>query len=287
MGKIRVKTIGDESLEQEEQKKLKEKREQKTLREGQGVAHLKNMGGGQRITTVGPTEEEILAQTLDQTSQEGTTSEAQSDSGGKTKKEKFKKVKVFSKRYKENKNLVAKDTIYPLSEGISILRKFKTGKFDETVELHLNVKEKGISGQIPLPHGTGKKLRIKVADEALIAEVEKGKIDFDILIAAPATMPLLAKVAKILGPRGLMPNPKNGTITDKPDALIEKLSHGQVSYKTESEAPIIHLSVGKISFEDKQLEENIKTTLKTIGSEKINSVTLKSTMSPAIRLVVS
>ncbi|PIR78942.1 MAG: hypothetical protein COX79_02345 [Candidatus Levybacteria bacterium CG_4_10_14_0_2_um_filter_36_16] len=287
MGKIRVKTIGDESLEQEEQKKLKEKREQKTLREGQGVAHLKNMGGGQRITTVGPTEEEILAQTLDQTSQEGTTSEAQSDSGGKTKKEKFKKVKVFSKRYKENKNLVAKDTIYPLSEGISILRKFKKGKFDETVELHLNVKEKGISGQIPLPHGTGKKLRIKVADEALIAEVEKGKIDFDILIAAPATMPLLAKVAKILGPRGLMPNPKNGTITDKPDALIEKLSHGQVSYKTESEAPIIHLSVGKISFEDKQLEENIKTTLKTIGSEKINSVTLKSTMSPAIRLVVS
>ena len=89
MGKIRVKTIGDESLEQEEQKKLKEKREQKTLREGQGVAHLKNMGGGQRITTVGPTEEEILAQTLDQTSQEGTTSEAQSDTGGKTKKEKF------------------------------------------------------------------------------------------------------------------------------------------------------------------------------------------------------
>ena len=183
--------------------------------------------------------------------------------------------------------MVAKDTIYPLSEGISILRKFKKGKFDETVELHLNVKEKGISGQIPLPHGTGKKLRIKVADEALIAEVEKGKIDFDILIAAPATMPLLAKVAKILGPRGLMPNPKNGTITDKPDALIEKLSHGQVSYKTASEAPIIHLSIGKISFEDKQLEENIKTTLKTIGSEKINSVTLKSTMSPAIRLVVS
>lgn len=280
MGKIRVRTIGDESQEQEEQKKLKEKREQKKLAKAPGLK------GGEKITAVGPTIEELEAE-------EATKEEAQADSGEekkegkKSKKAKFLKAKVIGKRYKENQSLVAKETVYPLSNGVTILKKFKVGKFDETVELHINVKEKGMNGQIALPHGTGKQVRVKVADDALIAEIEKGKIDFDVLVASPSMMPKLAKVARILGPKGLMPNPKTGTITDKPEALIEKLTKGQISYKTEAQAPIIHLSVGKVSFDDKKLEDNIKMVVKTIGTEKISSVTLKSTMSPAIKLNVA
>ena len=97
-------------------------------------------------------------------------------------------------------------------------------------------------------------------------------------------MPQLARVAKILGPRGLMPNPKNGTIAENPEEAVKKLSGGQVSYKTESDAPIIHAIVGKVSFEDNKLKDNVKTFLSSVGTEKIASVTLKSTMSPAIRL---
>lgn len=274
MGKIRVKTFGDEASEQEDQKKLKEKREQKKL------AKAPNLKGGEKIASVGPTEEELMAETP----VEATPSEEETSKKGKKAKFAALKAKTIGKKYKENAILVNKTEKYPLAKGIEILKKFKVGKFDETVELHINTKEKGLSGQIPLPHGSGKQLRIKIADEALLAEVEKGKIDFDVLVASPSMMPQLARVAKILGPKGLMPNPKAGTITDKPDALIEKLSKGQINYKTEATFPIIHLSVGKLSFGEKELAENIQTSIKTIGGAKINSVTLTSTMSPAIRL---
>ena len=120
----------------------------------------------------------------------------------------------------------------------------------------------------------------------IIEEIEKGKIDFDVLVATPAMMPKLAKVAKILGPRGLMPNPKNGTISQNPESVVEKLAAGQVNYKTEAEAPIIHMSVGKVSFEEKQIQENISAVLTSIGEAKINNITLKSTMSPAVKVQV-
>ena len=99
-------------------------------------------------------------------------------------------------------------------------------------------------------------------------------------------MPRLAKVAKILGPRGLMPNPKAGTISDKPEAVVEKLSKGQVSFKTEAQNPIIHMSVGKLSFDESKLSENIKAAISAIGAGKIENITLKSTMSPAIKIQV-
>lgn len=283
MGKIRVKTIGDENQEQEEQKKAQEKRDQKALRQPKAKGHLKNMGGGQRITTVGPTEEE-LAQIPTKPQDAGETTEEKTV---KKKKEKFVKKKILSKRHTENKNLVLKNKNYDTSEAVAMLSKFKKSSFDETVELHINVKEKGISGQIALPHGTGKIIKIKIADDTLIAEVEKGKIDFDILVATPQMMPKLAKIAKILGPRGLMPNPKNGTITDMPEDAVKKLSAGQVNYKTEPVAPVVHLCVGKASFDEKKLEDNIKTAISSIGSARINSAVLKSTMSPAIRLNLS
>lgn len=280
MGKVKIKVLGDEQQEEAQKEKNEIKREQKDLREGKKVAHVSGMKGGERTTTVGVSEEEIAAE-LD--SKETHPEE----NAPKSKKAKFEKKKhARSKRHLENKKLTT-TTPSHITKGIEALRKFKKTSMDETVELHINTKEKGISGTVSLPHGTGKTLRIKIADDAVIAEVEKGKIQFDILVTTPQMMPKLAKVARILGPRGLMPNPKNGTITDKPEVAVEKLSKGQISFKTESAAPLIHLSVGKLSFEDKQLADNISTVLSAIGAAKISAVTLKSTMSPAVRLAVS
>lgn len=272
MGKIRIKTFGDENQELEDSKKLKEKREQKKL------AKDSEHKDEEKITAADTTSEELK----DEASQEEAGQAAK-----KGKKTKFVKVKTLSKRYKENNSLIDKNTSYPLKNAVAILKKLKLGKFDETIELHINVKEKGISGQVSLPHGTGKKVRVKIADDAVIAEIEKGKIEFDVLVASPDIMPKLAKVARVLGPKGLMPNPKNGTITDKPEALIEKLTKGQINYRTEAQFPIIHLIIGKMSFDENQLEENIKTAIDSISSSKIDKVTLKSTMSPAIRLQIS
>lgn len=273
MGKIRIKSFDeDEQKKQEERKKAK--KETKKLTKAPGLK------GGEKVAVVGPSIEEVETKK--------TSEEEKPLSDKKTKKkEKFVKKKAYSKRYTQNVSQIKKDTLYSLDKAIDLLKKLKKTKFDETVELHVNTKEKGLSGQIALPYGTGKKLRIVEADDSIIANIEKGNIDFDVLVATPQMMPKLAKVARILGPRGLMPNPKTGTITTNPLETIEKLSKGQVNYKTELDAPIIHLSVGKLSFDEKKLNENVKMALVTIGEAKIVNATLKSTMSPGIKLKVA
>jgi len=105
-----------------------------------------------------------------------------------------------------------------------------------------------------------------------------------VLIATPLAMPKLARFAKILGPKGLMPNPKSGTISDNPKEIAKKYENGQVIIKTEGKAPVIHLGVGKISFGKEKLAKNIKTVLEAVKQEKIKNVTLKSTMSPGIKV---
>lgn len=285
MGKVKIRVVGDEQQEKEQQEEQKKRREAKKT-QVKGV----NLGGGERINTVGVSEEEISkeldAAKTEALAQDEPEAPTKKDKKTRGKKQKDKAARVRSKRHSSNSTIVANKTAYPIGAGIEVLRKFKKSNFDETVELHINVHEKGVSGQVSLPHGTGKQLRIKVVDDATIAEIEKGKINFDVLVATPDMMPKLAKVARVLGPRGLMPNPKAGTVTDKPDVVVERLSKGQVSYKTEPIGPIIHMSVGKLSFEDKQIEENVKSVLSSIGATKITSVTLKSTMSPAVRIQI-
>ncbi|MEK9178586.1 MAG: 50S ribosomal protein L1, partial [Patescibacteria group bacterium] len=157
--------------------------------------------------------------------------------------------------------------------------------FDETVELHINTIDGSVSGRMMLPHGTGKKARVAIASDELIEQLEKGTIDFDVLIAHPSMMPKLAKVAKFLGPRGLMPNPKSGTITDKPEEAMKKFEEGQINFKTEK-SPIVHLSVGKLSFGPDKLSENIEAAIEAINKAKIRNAILKSTMSPGIKLLI-
>jgi len=199
---------------------------------------------------------------------------------------------VKSASYQKVATLVDKNKTYKLAEALVLLNQIKRAKFDETVELHINTTEKGISGSLTLPHGTGKSIRVVIANqssdptqvEELVKKIESGKIEFDVLIATPDTMPKLARVARVLGPRGLMPNPKNGTVTTKPDDVAKKFEGGQFNFKTESKFPILHLAVGKISFGDQKLSDNIKTAVKAVNTKNIKNVTLKSTMSPGLKI---
>ena len=279
MGKIRVKTFGSPEEEAEDKKKNQDKKDAKKMAKG---AH-----GGERVVALGVSEEEIAetiaSETATQTPEEVSAS---SQTPKKSKKEKFVKKKVRSQRYNASLLDLDKSKTYGLKDALELLSKFQKTKFDETIELHLNTVRSGISGTLTLPHGTGKTTRVAIADEALLAEIETGKINFDILVATPDMMPKLAKVAKILGPKGLMPNPKNGTITAKPEEVVKKFEGGQISFKTEAKAPLIHMTVGKFSFGDKKLTDNITAAVGAIKIENIAKITLKSTMSPGIRVQI-
>lgn len=291
MGKIRVKVIGEDEAPKKkksyEDRKAEKKASLEESRDREEAAVDTQVQSSAPVEPLVSEEEDDISEKVESKSVEvvktskpfETKSEAKSESKS-TKKDK----KTHSKKYSSNFQIIDKNKSYKLSDAVKMLKEFKASKFDETVELHLNVKEEGISGTLSLPHGTGKEVRVKVADEALIEQIEKGKIDFDVLIASPSLMPQLAKVARVLGPKGLMPNPKNGTVTDDPKPLMEKLSKGQIRFKTEAKAPVIHLSVGKVSFDADKLSENITTVLTSVGTAKITKVTLKSTMSPGIKV---
>lgn len=263
MGKIRVATLGDEQTEKEQKRKAEARRQTKESKKAK--------------------------------SEETENSDVQTEAVEKTTKadkrvKSESKAKTHSKKYVEMASLVEKQKIYSLSDAISLVKRTSMTSFDGTVELHINLnpqslgEKKDLRGAVSLPHGTGKQINVVIADEALIAEIEAGKINFDILVAHPTMMPKLAKVAKVLGPKGLMPNPKNGTVSPDPEKRVKELSNGQVNFKTEPDNPIIHMIVGKVSFDDKKLSENIKEVIKTIGSSKISRMTLTATMGPGIKM---
>jgi len=284
MGKIRLKTIGDEETEKQEKKKAEVKRAEKLSREKSAQDELNLASQGDPLEP-GQLQSEQKDKTEEANQTESSNPKAESSKPAK-KKSKFTKAKKRSANYKSKVMEIDKAKIYSLSEALPLLRKVKMAKFDETVELHINTIEPGISGMVKLPHGTGKEIKVAVANDEIIAEVEKGKISFDVLIAQPETMAKLAKVARILGPKGLMPNPKNGTISQNPEEAAKKFQGGQISFKTEAKNPLLHVSVGKTSFSDEELTDNIQTLIQAVKKDRIAKVVLKSTMSPGIRLAV-
>lgn len=263
MGKIRVKALGDETLEELEKQEAKKRKETKKAEKAQDVSM---------------DETPVLKPEKQQQ-----TSKPKAEN----KKQKTEKKSSHSKKYQTVAAKVDKQKTYSLAEALYLLPQLTIARFDETVELHVNTLEPGISGSVTLPHGTGKKVRVAIANDEVIAAIEKGSITFDVLVTEPHMMPKLAKVARILGPRGLMPNPKNGTVTAKPEEVAKKFAGGQVNYKTEAKLPLLHLAVGKVSFGKDKLEENITVAVKAIGKNKIKNITLKSTMSPGIKINVA
>ncbi len=157
-----------------------------------------------------------------------------------------------------------------------------------TLEAHINVIETGLRGEVKLPFSTGKTIKVEIFSDQTITALNDNRMDFDILLASPADMPKLARFAKILGPKGLMPNPKNGTVTTDPEKRSKELMAGSsLSYKTEPKAPIIHLGLGKTSQKVEELSANLTATLKDIGATKLISVFLTGSQTPSIKLDLS
>lgn len=204
--------------------------------------------------------------------------------------------------------------VYSIEEGLALVKENKVAKFDESIEVHIKTNidaKKGdqqIRGSVVFPHGTGKTKRIGVitntkakeakeakADvvmgEEMIDEIKKGKIDFDILVATPEMMPKLAQVAKILGPKGIMPNPKTDTVTDKIKEAIEMLKKGKVNFKNDNTGNV-HQVIGKSSFEIAQLKENLESFIEALEKSKqeavkgklISKIVICSTMGPGIEI---
>lgn len=199
-----------------------------------------------------------------------------------------KPKKVRGKKYQAAKNQINKSTVLGPKEAFELLKKTASGtKFDQTVEIHLNVLTKGLSGEVNLPHFKGKERKIAVFDDGLGAEIKTGKINFDVLLATPADMPKILPLAKILGPKGLMPNPKNGTISPDPQKAMEKFSGGALFFKTEKDFPLIHAAIGKIKQPTEELVANLEVFIKAVNPKNISKAVVKSTMSPGIKISLS
>lgn len=299
MGKIRAVAMGDEREEKEQKRRAEARRQTKGSKkvkvEGVGMRAVPaGRRGGQRVAVVEGTDIKPEFKKLIEEVEGGEKPTV----AKKAKKE--KKARKRSKRYIKAASLVDKTKTYPLAEAVSLVKKTSLTKFDGSVELHINLNpaslgekkdlpagRQGMRGSVSLPHGTGKQVRVLVADDAIIADITAGKINFDILVAHPREMPKLAKVARILGPKGLMPNPKTGTVTEDTAKRAKELSTGKVNFKTEPDQPLIHLLVGKVSFEDKKLVENVNAMLAAVGRGKIAKATLASTMGPGVKIAVA
>ncbi len=226
-------------------------------------------------------------------------------------------AKKISKRFQELNKRFDKNSTYQKDEAISVVKNLASAKFDETVEiaLKLNVDprhaDQMVRGSVVLPAGTGKKVRVAVvakdakADEAkeagadivgaedLIQEIQSGKIDFDVLIATPNMMGLVGKVGRTLGPKGLMPNPKTGTVTMDVAQAVKNAKGGQVNFRVDKQGNI-HAGIGKASFTKEQLNENLTTFVRAINKHKpaaskgryIKNAALSLTMSPSVHLNV-
>lgn len=206
--------------------------------------------------------------------------------------------------------------VYPIAEAIKKVKESSYASFDASVDTHINLglevgdQEHQLRTLVTLPHGTGKTVRVlvfaepalakkakeagadKVGDEKTIEEIANGNVpSFDAIVATPSFMPKIAKVGRVLGPKGLMPTPKTGTVTDDPAKVVGEIKKGKIEIRTEAQ-PIVHVSIGKVSFEDKKLIENLKVVITELNrvkpskvrGEYIKSVSLAPTMGLAVRV---
>jgi len=221
-----------------------------------------------------------------------------------------------SKRYKKASELVVADKQYSLSEGVQILTKFPKAKFVESIDLAFKLgvdpkqSDQMVRGTVPLPHGSGKTVRVlvfakpgaaaeaakaagaeSVGFEEMIRKCNEGWTDFDVAIATPEAMTEVRKLGKVLGPRGLMPNPKTGTVTEDTAKAVREVKAGRVEYKIDKAANV-HVAVGKASFTPQQIVENARAVIEAVQKARpasakgvfVRSITLSLTMSPGVPL---
>ena len=225
-------------------------------------------------------------------------------------------MKKHSKRFTKLNTQVDKEKVYSLEEALELVKKTATTKFDSSVEIHIRMgidPRKGdqqIRSTVVLPHGIGRTVKVAVfadgekakeakeagadmvGEEDLIDEIKKsGKCDFDVAVATPDMMRKMAMIAKILGPKGLMPSPKNETITNNIKKVVEELKKGKITFRNDDTANI-HQVIGKVSFDTAKLNENFKAFIEAIEKAKpetmkgiyINAISLASTMGPGVKV---
>jgi len=222
-----------------------------------------------------------------------------------------------SKKYRAAMELIEKDKIYTIDEAVELAKKTATAKFDETIEMHVRLgvdpkyADQQVRGAIVLPNGTGKSKKVLVftkgekvqaaqdagadyvGSDELVAKIQGGWFDFDVAIATPDMMGVVGRLGKLLGPRGLMPNPKLGTVTPDVAKAIAEQKAGKVEYRTDK-AGNIHCPIGKASFENDKLKENYQTLLDTLIRVKpaaakgqyVRSIHLSATMGPGVPVVL-
>lgn len=220
------------------------------------------------------------------------------------------------KKYVEAAKLVDRATLYTTDEAVSLVKKTTTAKFDETVEVHIRTgcdgrhADQQIRGAVVLPHGTGKTVRVLVfakgvkADEAAAAGADyvgadelipriqnEGWLDFDVVVATPDMMGVVGRLGRVLGPKGLMPNPKAGTVTMDVTKAIQEIKAGKIEYRLDK-TNIVHVPIGKVSFSEEQLADNFKALMSAITKAKpsslkgqyLRSITMSTTMGPGLKL---
>lgn len=221
---------------------------------------------------------------------------------------------MASKRYTQLSEKIDNTKNYSVAEAADFIKELKSAKFDETIEIAMNLSvdprhaDQMVRGAVVLPHGTGKTVRVAVfakgakADEAkaagadlvgtdeLVEMIQAGNIDFDVVVAAPDCMGVVGKIGRILGPKGLMPNPKTGTVTPDVANAVNNVKGGQVAFRVDKKGNI-HAGIGKASFESEKIAENITAFVSAINKQKpasakgryIKNAALSLTMSPAIK----
>jgi large subunit ribosomal protein L1 len=237
-----------------------------------------------------------------------------------SKKEEKKAAPIAPKKKKQDFSAIYdRFKAYPLEEAISIVKKLNKTKFDPSMEAHIRLginpkkSDQQVRGAVSLPHGTGKTVRVAafvspaneasckaagaefVGGDELIEQIKKTeKTDFEVAIAEPLMMKNLAVIAKILGTRGLMPSPKNDTVSPNPAKAVEELKKGKISFKNDDTSNL-HTVIGKLSFEDKKLMENFQTLIDTVRKSKpatakgsyIKNISICSSMSPSVKVIIS
>ena len=222
---------------------------------------------------------------------------------------------IRSKRYNQAFSKIDRSREYSVEEAVKIMKELAKARFDETVEIAMRLgvdprhADQNVRGTVSLPNGTGKKVRILVlskgdkVDQALkagadyagledyVEKIQKGWLDFDVVVASPDVMSVVGKLGKILGTRGLMPNPKSGTVTIEIESAVKEIKAGKIDFRVDKTG-IVHSGIGKVSFDDEKLVENVKAFINTIMKLKpvaskgtyLRSISLSSTMGPGIYL---
>ncbi len=260
MGKMKTATIGEVNNKNKEKSLNAHKGEEKKV-------HISGLKGGQRINVI---ESETPVEAV--------------QTAGVSRVDKVKAEKIRSQKYKAVKGKIEAGKAYSTDAAIKLVKETSYSKFDGTMELHLMVKKTGATASVSLPFAAGRVKKVEVASDDTIEKLKKGVIDFDILVSTPDMMAKLVPFARLLGPRGMMPNPKNGTLVADPKKA-SAFSTSTVTLKTEKEAPLVHTVIGKNSQKDEEIAANLEAILKAFGGGKqVVRAFIKSSMSPSVRL---